>query len=384
VSTGPKKTKDTQGKSAGVPAPALAATAIAVAFAVGFLSGRVTAPDPPPPPPPRPSATRTLPPQTAVEPIAMHGGSRGPRTSDPGGPRGSALARELATPPRLEGDVDPRVARALEASRASRAAPDDHHVAEAALLAAGELETALAADPQALARAIAAFRSLTDGGDLEALAAVLGRMRDPAVEELALEVVRGDVSPARRTAALDILDAMDTPAAREVALQALSSEQDVDLRRAALRAIPEPAGASLEQAGTVVSTLTRIIAQDRDVELRRRAAVNLGTWHRNDAELQPLLDVLLRDPSPEVRSGAAFGLEVARRRSPEVVAALVAAMTKPDEDPLVRDNAWRALSALSPLPPEARTAWLAYQAEHEAAGEAGQSDQGDDGHDHGH
>lgn len=370
-------------RRAGPPAPALAAAAVAAAFGLGFLTGRTSAPDDPPPPP-RPTATTTprVPPKTAVEPIALHGGSRGPGATDPSGPDRGAT-RSTPAPP-LGAEVDPRVARALEASRASRAAPDDHHIAEAALLAAGELEAALAADPQALAQAIAAFRGLTDAGDLDALAAVLGRVRDPAVEELALEIMRGDVSPARRTAALDILDAMDTPAAREVALQALSSEQDVDLRRAALRAVPEPAGASLEQAGTVVATLTRIIAQDRDIELRRRAAVNLGTWHRNDAELQPLLDVLARDPSPEVRSGAAFGLEAARRRSPEVIAALVRSMGRADEDPVVRDNCWRALSALSPLPPDAQTAWLAYQAENEAAGEAGQSDQGDDGHDHGH
>lgn len=378
-----KKTAESK-KTSESKAPLVAAVAVAGAFGLGFVAGRATAPD---------------------EAGHAHGGPRttpatptvGPRTTpathaghDHATPR--PTGRGASGPPAASdapGPVDPAVVdagldRVLASARAVRAAPDDHHVAEAALLAAGELEQLLLGDPSALARALEAFRGLGEVGDLEALAAILGRLRHPAVEQVALEVARRDVSPARRLAALDVLDAMDTPEARQVALDVLAGEQDVELRRAALRAIPEPAGASVEEAAGVVSTLSTIVARDRDHELRRRAAVDLGSWARSEAELRPLLEALTRDPSPEVRGGAAFGLEMARRRSPEVVEALAGVLGRRDEDASVRENAWRALSALSPLPPAAQAAWRAYKAERDALGEVDHHSHGDDGHDHGH
>jgi hypothetical protein len=372
---------------AGKPSPLVAAVVVAVTFGLGFLVGRTTAPEPE-------HAGPRAGPSATVNPDAPPPAQRSTPVSEPGTPLAAGPLdpldppAEVAGPPRAatEAEVDARIARALEAARASQAMPDDHHVAEAVLTATGELEQLLASDPGALARALERLRALTDPSDLETLAAVLGRIADPAVEETALDIARRDVSPTRRMAALDVLDALDTPDARGVALDVLAREQHVDLRRTALRALPDPAGASVEDAGAVVTTLARIVAQDQDVELRRRAAVDLGAWHRSPAELLPLLEALARDPSPEVRSGAAFGLEAARSRAPEVVAALVAALGRPDEDPLVRENAWRALSALGPLPPEARSAWQAYKAEREALGEVDGHHHGhdEDGHDHGH
>lgn len=372
----------TEHRSAGL-SPAIAAVAVAAAFGVGFLSGRSTAPDAPAatPPPPVVRATErpTKPPPTTTA-AAPHA-HEGPK---PAGPPGHD--EPIGPAPRAsEAEIKARLDGMLQAARATRDMPDDQHVLEAALLASGELEQLLVEDPEALKRALERFRTLTDAADLEALAAVLGRVADPAVEEMALEIARRDVNAARRIAAFDVLDAMDTPAARDLALDVLAGERDPELRRTALRAVPEPAGASIEDAGRVVSTLARIAAGDPDIELRRRAAVDLGAWHTSEAQLAPLVDLLSRDPSPEVRAGAAFGLETARRRSPEVVAALVRTMSRQDEDFVVRENCWRALSALSPLPPDAQAAWQAFKEQNEAALEAMPAGAGEHHHhDEGH
>ncbi|MCO5168392.1 MAG: HEAT repeat domain-containing protein [Planctomycetes bacterium] len=372
-------------KTADSKAPLVAAVAVAGAFGLGFVAGRATAPEEAGHAHGGSRAAPVTGPTASAEPPTSHAGHAHAHARPKGErPAGPPVGPGEAPAPVDPAEVDAGLDRVLASARAVRAMPDDHHAAEAALLAAGELEQLLLRDPGALARALDAFRGLGEAGDLEALAAILGRLRDPAVEQVALEVARRDVSPARRLAALDVLDAMETPEARQVALDVLGSEQDVELRRAALRAIPEPAGASVEEAGGVVTTLSTILARDRDHELRRRAAVDLGSWARSEAELRPLLDALTRDPSPEVRGGAAFGLEMSRRRSPEVVEALAGVLGRRDEDPSVRENAWRALSALSPLPPAAQAAWRAYKAERDALGEVDDHAHGDDGHDHGH
>ncbi len=373
---------------AGKPSPLVATVVVAVTFGLGLLVGRTTAPTADGDLRAASPASHDASPPAPAERSTPLGQPGTPPVAGPLDPLAPPV--EVAGPPRLatEAEVDARIARALEAARASQAMPDDHQVAETVLTTTGELEQLLASDPGALARALERLRALTDAVDLETFAAVLGRIDDPAVEETALDIARRDASPARRMAALDVLDALDTPDARGVALDVLDREQHVDLRRTALRALPDPAGASIEDAGAVVATLSRIVAQDQDVELRRRAAVDLGAWHRSPAELQPLLEALARDPSPEVRSGAAFGLEAARSRAPDVVAALVATLGRPDEDPLVRENAWRALSALGPLPSVAQAAWQAYKAERAALGHVDGHHHGhghdEDGHDHGH
>lgn len=261
--------------------------------------------------------------------------------------------------------------KVFEAAKKAFEAPDDHHIGEAALAAAGELELRLLTDPVALDAALERFPDLTDQAELEILAAVLGRVRDPEVEDLALRLAQDRANPLRRAAALDILDSLDTPKAREVALGVLQQAVDVNVRRAALRAVPEPQGASQAEAQGVVESLTQILANDTDPELRRRSAVMLGTWSRSQADLQPVVDHLIGDPSVDVRAGAAFGLELSRSRDPNVIEALTRALRNTGEDPLVRDNAWKALGAISPLPPAAHQAYQAYAEEREALGEAG-------------
>ncbi len=259
------------------------------------------------------------------------------------------------------------VDRTLAAER--RVAEGDHdeaaHEADAAYAA---LAAALATDPRAVERVAARFRDVRDPLEAEVLAAVLGQFRDPAVEQAALEVATNSPDAGLRVAGFDLLDALDLPAARDAALTAIDRESDPAVRRAALHALPPPDGASLAEAAEVVGRLVRVLRTDRDVEARRRAARGLGDWCQSDEAREALVAALRGDAAPEVRAGAAFGLERARAGDPQVRAALVGALG--DDDDLVRENAWRALGVLAPLPPAEHAAWLAYRDVIEGQGEA--------------
>ena len=275
-----------------------------------------------------------------------------------------------------------KLAKAVAAAKEALREPTDHHIQEAAHAAAGELEMQLLSDPNALSTALRRFPSLRDPLELELLAAALGRVRDPEVEELALRMAQDNRHPPRQAAALDMLDALDTPKAREVALDVLGRERDPGVRRAALHAVPDPEGASVDDAERVIGSLTQLLESDPDPEARRRAALKLCSWHRTLGELRPVLDHLARDPDVNVRGGCAHGLGVARNRAPEVVNALVQAMTNTGEDLLVRENSYHSLSALSPLPQAAHEAHADFKRELDAIGEAGPSPADDHGHGH--
>ena len=97
--------------------------------------------------------------------------------------------------------------------------------------------------------------------------------------------------------------------------------------------------------------------------------MRLGEWHRDVADLNPVIAALAQDASVNVRAGCAFAFELAGRREPVVLAALVSTLRNPLEDPLVRENAWKALGSLAPLPSGAHAAYADYGLVMEAAGE---------------
>lgn len=225
------------------------------------------------------------------------------------------------------------------------------------------LEEGLRNDPAALQGALDHFRAARKREDVELLAAVLGRVPDPTVVAAAVDVAGRDAEPWRRAAALDLLDGLDTPAALPVAIKALTTEQDVEARRAAVHALPMPTGVSAREAKQVTTALVRAASSDADAEVRRRAAVALGDWARTAEDLAPVVAGLTGDPSIDVRAGCAFALEIARPTDPAARAALVAAVSRRDEDPLVRENAWRALGAAGPLADKEHSVWAAYRQE---------------------
>lgn len=348
------------------------ATGIAILFAVGvgFVGGRFTAPEPEParsvarrgstgaPATAASEQVAAAAPLAATEPAPCVHGEHAHAGDAP--PAGEAHTVALDAPL----DLEPM----LEAARRAQDDPEDHGVREEAADRAGEVLERLLADPAAVRQALETLARSTDASELGALAAVLGQVRDPEVEEAAINLAQRAPDPQRRAAAFDILDAFDTPHARELALDALGRERDVAVRRAALRAVAEPEGVSREEADPVVRQLTQLLREDSDAELRRRSAMLLGRWARDEAELQPVLQAL-RDPDPVVRGGAAFALEIAQRRSPQVIGALSTLLADPTTDVDTAENAWRALGSLSPLPPDAHRVWAAYGEERTAANE---------------
>ncbi|MBI4615722.1 MAG: HEAT repeat domain-containing protein [Planctomycetes bacterium] len=355
--------------------PALAAWAgiSAAGIVVAFLGGRWGAPEAGNPlPPPAEEGSDKVP----ARPVEEHRGPRASRGYGPEAPAPRSPQEPAGDPSRGEtGEPAPRpldLEPALLAARRAAAEPEDERALEVVHRAAAEWTERVLDDPEALASTLARFDTTRDAAELGFLAAVLGRVADPEVEEAAVRIARGDAHPSRRAAAFDVLDALDTPAAIDAALETLAREPDAAVRLAALRSIPDPTGASWDEAAPVADRLGEILAHDSDAEARRRAAVLLARWHRGDDEFRPVLEALSHDPDPAVRAGAAYACEVAGRRDESVTAALVQALRSPSEDNLVRENAWRALGSLGPLPPEAHEAYEAFRAARE--GEGGSDD----------
>jgi HEAT repeat protein len=207
-------------------------------------------------------------------------------------------------------------------------------------------------DPDALSEALQRF-ARAEGEQVWTLAATLAQVRDPQVEALALRMASEDWEPSRRAAALGVLDALDSPRAVPVALRVLAEDPQPMVRRAALHALPDADGTSQDQAREVLAALGPLLRGDPDPEARRRALIAYAVWHTTTEELAPVLTALRDDPDPAMRAGAAFALQRAGRRSPQIQAALAAACADASQPRLVRENAWHALSAQGPLAGEA-------------------------------
>lgn len=282
-----------------------------------------------------------------------------------------APAASVAAAAEGEADAGGRAMALIDVALAAhrRAIAEDGDACEAnqeADAAHAALMAALQEDPRTVERVAGRLQTTRDPLEAEVLAALLGQFADPAVEQAALTLATGSGDPALRVVGFDLLDALDLPSARPVALTALDREVDTTVRRAAIHALPPPDGASITEAVEVVSRLARVVGQDPDPETRRRAARVLGDWSHTPEALETLVAALRRDAAPEVRAGAAFGLELARSADPRARAALVSALE--DQDDLVRENAWRALGAAAPLSPAEHAAWVAFRDAREAVG----------------
>lgn len=183
----------------------------------------------------------------------------------------------------------------------------------------------------------------------------LGRFRDVRVLRAAAQLSDArDAEPWRRAMALEVLDGLDAGPAAPVALRALADPDPV-VRRAGIHALPPRATIDPERAPAVLAALGAALRRDADPEVRRRAALAIGRWATDAGELGPVLSSLVRDPSPDVRAGAAFACELAAQDGPRVRQALLRSM-EAGEAPLVRENAARALEALGPLAEHERRA----------------------------
>lgn len=262
---------------------------------------------------------------------------------------------------------------ALRAAREAEHSPDSEEAQSGAREAAVGLYYKLTTDQTALAGAIQRMPNLTDRGEIGMMAAVLGRIRDPEVESLAIEMTKSP-SALVREGAFDILDGLDSPGARAVALRALANETEPGIRRAAVRAIPDSSGASIEEAGETVRQLGEVLSRDQDPETRRLAAISLASWHRDLSEFMPVLKAMRRDTSATVRAGCAFACEIAGRKESQIVAALVQVLELKEEDSVVRDNAYRALKVMGPMSPASSAVFKNYEREMDERGAGEGSD----------
>lgn len=262
---------------------------------------------------------------------------------------------------------------ALKAAREAENSPDSEELQSGAREAARGLYFKLSSDPAALAGALQRMPNLTDRGEIGMMAAVLARIRDPEVEDLALAMTKS-ASPLVREGAFDILDGLDSPAARGVALKALATETEPEIRRAAVRAIPDSSGASVKDASETVRQLAEVLGRDPDPETRRLAAISLASWHRDLSEFAPVLNALRRDGSATVRAGCAFACEVAGRKESQIAEILVQVLQLKEEDSVVRDNAYRALRVMGPLSPGASEIFKNYEKEMDERGDGEGSD----------
>lgn len=323
----------------------------------------------------RVSVSETSPePKTTAEPTAAQKKeekSPPSRTKLAPAPRSVSYARQ----PKVQRRFEPKIRnassmplkKALKVARAAFAEPNNIEVQETAKLAAGGLYLHLKNNPRDLAQSLDQLSSSNRQDEADFLAAVLGRIHDPIVEKTALDLAeRGQ--GANKAAAFDILDAFDTPAALSPALRALQGTESVAVRRAALRAIPKPSGLDEDTAEEVIKQLTSTLRTDEDPEARRRAALLLGDWQRSFADFWPVVEALSQDLDINVRAGCAFACEISGLKDRRIVNALAIMVAKPGEDPLVRENAWRALGRLSPLPKSAEQIYLNFKQELEESG----------------
>lgn len=268
------------------------------------------------------------------------------QTSAPAAPARATVARPVLPPPPA-----PVPAAPVEGDASEAAAEECGHEHDEELTDGADdgdlLLQALTQEPARVDEVLARLRS----GTLEEAGSVtttLGRFRDVRVLRAAVALADArDAEPWRRAMALEVLDGLDASPAAPAALRALA-DPDPEVRRAAVHALPPRATIDPERAPTVLAALGAALRRDADAEVRRRAALALGRWAVDADELGPVLTALARDPSADVRAGAAFACELAARDGPRVRQTLLRSMA-PGEPALVRENAARALEALGPL-----------------------------------
>ncbi len=214
----------------------------------------------------------------------------------------------------------------------------------------------LARNPEALRFALDELAQTAGSEKAAELAVVLGLLPDPEVEARALALARTG-NRDQRLLGLELLDRLniENPETRAGVVEILRNEQDNEVLGAAVYAL-HPGVSSPADAREVRAVLSPLTGAS-DAELRRRSVIALAEWAHEAGDLDTVLTGL-RDPSPDVRAGAAFALSQTVVWTPASRAALAARVGDPDEDWTVREQAWYSLAPL----PQDQASYEAYQA----------------------
>lgn len=190
-------------------------------------------------------------------------------------------------------------------------------------------------------------------------------VRTEAVEADAARLAR-EGTKEERLAGLDLLDRLDieNPDTRGLVVNLLRTEQDTEIVAAAIhalvRGVPSPA-----DVADVLSALRPLLSHEAP-EVRRRTLLAWAEWSADPA---PLV-AALRDPSVDVRAGAAFAVGITRADVPQRAGILADIVADEGEDWAVRDVAWHGLTRM----PTDEATWAVvedFRARREAYGEAG-------------
>lgn len=264
----------------------------------------------------------------------------GRRTPPPSAKR---IVREREEAPRVAASVEWRPVRAAEFVES----PTREQTEESRPSLVRELR----ANPAALRRALEELRLSVGTEKAELLAVVLGEVRDPAVEALALDLAR-----AGHLVGFDLLDRLDieNPETRRTIIEFIRTETRPEILGAAIyalhRGVPDPR----ERREAVEALLPA--AANADPEVRRRAVIALGEWGAAEPALRAL-----EDPSVDVRCGAAYVLG----NAPGAADALAARVADEREDWAVREQAWKSLGRLV-LDGRTHEVWCRFREKREA------------------
>ncbi|QDH70277.1 hypothetical protein [Marilutibacter alkalisoli] len=176
-----------------------------------------------------------------------------------------------------------------------------------------ELKQALLDDAennsQALRGLIDALRMDPTSSTAEHLLSILGEVRDPAVEQLGLEMAISD-DEEMQAVGLDLLARLGIAGqdTYELTKQLLADpDRDPEVLRSAIHAMPDiPLPAS--EMDSTVSRLGELSSTHADAGVRSESLFKLGAMAKDAGDIRPLLDALAPERSVDDRISAAMAL----------------------------------------------------------------------------
>lgn len=173
----------------------------------------------------------------------------------------------------------------------------------------------------------------------------LGLIDDPRVATAALDDAEHGHSTAQRLAGLQLLDRIDSsdPATLGRLAYMIATDDDPSIVGKAIFGL----GHVSDDVNARHDVLAALATASRhpDPEVRRRAVIALAEWAGDSAQLGRVEEAL-RDPSPLVRTAAAFAVGRSDHASPALIDHVALMVADPGEDPTVRRIGRNSIASL--------------------------------------
>lgn len=254
---------------------------------------------------------------------------------------GAATSQAAATPAAAEGQDDPRIQTAPY-DRAQASVDRLRLLVEAGALTPqqqGELLSLKQAlldnaggSEMALQGLIDGLRQAPDSRTGAHLLSILAEVKQPQVEDLALELSRSSDSRVQ-TVGLDLLARLGLPSEEAFALTSnllANDQRDPEVLRSALHAMPEmtlpPA-----QLDSTVARLTELSRNHPDDGVRSESLFKLARMAKDQQDLAPVMEALAPQREVDDRISAAMALKDSTVSGDQLRDTLVARMSDPEE-----------------------------------------------------